>query len=280
MRKSLICITKRLMGVIIPACFLLSGCVTETIQYEGNESSGSGSGGGTLVPKQAPIDQARRYETRFDLAVAYYQGGQYEVAMQEVDKALQVKSRSPEATLLKGMIYERQGASDSALEYMRRAMSYKPGDGDYIHNYGVALCSNKNYAEGIKYLSQAINVKGYVRVANSWAGIGSCYAAQGHAQQAEEAFKKALELDPSNGYALYQLTNFLYNNGDYHAARQYFNRFGVFTQQNAATLWLGIRIAHKQGDALFGSQLARILRERFPASAERNALERGDFDFK
>ena len=277
MRKLLIYKTKRLLSVVIPACFLISGCITETVMYEGNESAGSGTG---TVIQNTPKDDNRRYQTRFELAVAYYQGGQYDAALEEVDKALAIRSRSPEANLLKGMIYERQGQRTSALEYMHKAMTYKPGDGDYMHNYGVALCANKNYAEGIKYLQQATNAQGYVRIANSWAAIGACYAEQGDRAQAEAAFKRAQEVDPRNAYALYQLANVMYNSGDLHAARQYFDKLNPFSEQNAATLWLGIKIARKQGDAVFGSQLARILRDRYPASAERNALERGDFDFK
>lgn len=281
MRKPLICISERLTRTfvaLVPVCLLISGCITENVQYEGvNDARG---GGGTAVVKETPIDNNRRYETRLELAAVYYQGGQYDVAMQEVDKALEIRSRSAEATLLKGMIYERQGMSSNALDYIRRAMTYKPGDGDYMHNYGVALCANKSYAEGVKYLQQAVNAQGYQRVVNSLAAMGSCYAEQGDSQSAEAAFKKAQEIDPYNPYVLYHLASFMYNSGQLHAARQYFDKLSPLNNQNAPTLWLGIKIAYKQGDAMFGSQLARLLRDLYPSSAERNALERGDFDFK
>lgn len=265
-------------AVMVTGAMILSGCVSEVTTVSGNESSFASSG--SPVAKPAPLDDKQRFDLRFELAAAYFSGGQYDIAMQEVDKALAIQPRSADANLLKGMIFDRQGNNAAGLDYIRRAMNYKPGDGNYIHNYGVALCLSKNYAEGIKYLLQAAAAPGYQRVANTWAAMGSCYAQAGDFTQAEQALKKALEVEPRNGFALMQLAGFMYKKNDPIAARQYFNQMGPVTDLGASALWLGIRIARKQGDALYGSQLSRVLRENFPASPECQALDRGDFDFE
>lgn len=258
--------------------FFLSGCVSEVRTVTGNEASFGADN--SPVTQSKPMDDKQRFDLRFELAAAYYSGGQYDVAMEEIDKALVVQPRSADANLLKGMIYDRQGNSAVALEYVRKAMTYKPGDGNYIHNYGVALCQSKNYAEGIKYLQQAVAVPGYQRAANSWAAMGSCYAAAGDFAQAERALRQSLEVEPRNTMALMQLASFMYKKNDFASARQYFNQLGPVTDQGASTLWLGIRIARKQGDALYGSQLSRLLHENYPASPECRALDLGDFDFE
>lgn len=265
-------------SVVATGVLFLSGCVSEVSTVSGNEAS-LGSSEATVV-KSKPIDDKQRFDLRFELAAAYYSGGQYDVAMEEIDKALVIQPRSADGNLLKGMIYDRQGNSSVALDYIRKAMTYKPGDGNYIHNYGVALCVNKNYAEGIKYLQQAVAAPGYQRVANSWAAMGTCYAQAGDFVQAEGALRQALEVEPRNGFALAQLANFMYKKNDPIAARQYFNQLGPVTDLSASTLWLGIRIARKQGDALYGNQLAKLLRDNYPSSPECQALDSGDFDFE
>jgi len=264
------------MGVSAAAVLCgAAGCVTtETTQL-------SGTGGipdtNMAAATRAPVDNQKRYEARLQLAVAYYQAGAYSVALDDVNKALEAKPNAPEAISLKGMIYDQMGDKAQGLAFLRQAASIDKSNGDYLHNYGAALCSNKQTSEGIASLQQAIAIPSYPNKASSWAAIGACYAEAGNVVQAENAFHQALSLDPRNVYALYQLSNFMFNRNDVQGAKYYFDQLPGLNNLNSAALWLGIKIARQQGDAYRMSQMARVLRANFPASKERAALERGDF---
>lgn len=264
-------VTKLFLAVGFALC--VTGCVVES-----QSTQLAGTGGVIEGGNGAPADDNRRFEVRLQLAAAYYQGARYDVALEEVNKALDLRPRSPDALSLKGMIYQGQGDTVNALSFFQQAVKAAPDNGDFLHNYGVALCDNGRVEPGIGYLQQAIAQPAYQRKSNSFTAIGVCYVKAGDVVAAESAFRQALALEPQNSYALYQMGSMMFNRNDVQGAKYYFNQLASFGNLNAQTLWLGIKIARQEGDAYGMSQLARTLRERYPNSPERAALERGDFN--
>ncbi len=69
-----------------------------------------------------------------------------------------------------------------------------------------------------------------------------------------------------------------YRRGDYVQARQYVQRVNNSQFVTAQSLWLGARIAHRQGDGRTQDALGAQLRSRFPDSREVAAYEQGAWD--
>lgn len=258
---------------VVTVLVLSAGCSTTYTVKDDNVVGGPTTSDGPARP-----DVNKQYEARYQLALAYYQGGQAEFALEEVNKALEFRPGSADAIALKGMIYEQMNDSASALHFFKRAIALAPNNGDHLHSYGASLCRNKQYSEGIARLQQAANMGGNANTARTWGALGACYMAGGDSIQAENAFHQALKLDPRNGFVLYQLANLMLQRNDLDGAHQYFSQLESLGNPGAAGLWLGIKIARQRGDAYSMGQYARVLRERYPNSLERAALERGDFN--
>lgn len=226
----------------------------------------------------SPVEGDPKFDNRLALAYAYYQAGRASsVAMAEVDKALELRPRSAEALTLKGMIYDQMGDVSNALVYLQRAASIEPNNGNYVHNYGNELCVAQHYAEGIAHLQRAAEMQTNTRRSQSWAAMGACYRASGDLARAESAFLQAVELEPYNATANYQLAEFMFLRNDYHGAKIHLERMGSVHTLNAQGLWLGVKICRQLGDVYGMNQYAKQLQNKFPNSREAAALARGDF---
>jgi type IV pilus assembly protein PilF len=69
-----------------------------------------------------------------------------------------------------------------------------------------------------------------------------------------------------------------YRQGQIDDARKLVARHNKLVSPSAESRWLALRIERKQGERTAESSYATQLRRRFPASAEYQALQRGDFD--
>jgi len=261
-----------LLTMIVGFSGLLAGCQTSQ-----RVSSGPVTGGGEPITTMPNKPDQQRYDSRMKLAYAYYQGGKYDTALIEVDRALELRSRSGEAVALKGMIYGQMGDMEKAMGYLKTAASLEPGNGDLQHNLGTVLCNHGRYAEGIAYLEKAANLPSNTNKINSWLMIGMCYKNAGNVQKAETAYHQVLYMEPNNMAALGELGNMMFMRNDIAGAQEYLGRIGPMRNMNASALWLGVKLAHQQGDAYLMGQYAKTLRDRYPSSPEAAALNRGDY---
>ena len=69
----------------------------------------------------------------------------------------------------------------------------------------------------------------------------------------------------------------LLRRGELERARFYVRRLNNSELANAESLWLGMQVEQRLGNAEAVRQLGEQLRRRFPDSRERQAYERGSF---
>jgi type IV pilus assembly protein PilF len=105
--------------------------------------------------------------------------------------------------------------------------------------------------------------------------LGLCQAKNKQITQAENSLLKAYAIDPSSAPAAFSLSNFLFDNEQYTQSQGYVARLNQTKQANAESLWLGIKVARKLGDAKAVETLRSELVQRFPNSKEVQLLERG-----
>lgn len=237
------------------------------------------SAGGDRVTASDQTDADRRARTRLELASAYYGRGQYETALDEVKQALIAKPDLWEGWNLRGLIYASLGDDRLAEESFKRAMQLNSRDGDTMHNYAWFLCQRQRYPESIALFQKAVNQPQYASMSRSLMTLGICQARAGSLAEAERSLARAYELDPSNPVTGVNLSEVLYQRGEYERARFYIRRVNTMTDvANAQTLWLAARIENKLGNARGARDLGQQLRNRFPNSPEAMAYDRGQFD--
>jgi len=254
----------------------LAGCVT-TGGPPQRPHRNTGDDDITTASDQTNYD--RLYNTRMELAQAYFGRNQPTDALDQVKQALQAKPDMPAAYSLRGLIYASLGDNDKAEESFHRAMQLAPHDGDQMHNYGWYLCQLRRFDDADAQFKRAIAEPGYRSVARTLLAQGVCQFRAGKLSDAEHALSRSYELDPANPTTAVNLSEVLYRSGQYERARFYIRR--VNTRQelaSAQTLWLAIRIEHKLGEEGQVKGIGAQLRNRFPDSSEAGLFERGRFD--
>ncbi|PXW98627.1 type IV pilus assembly protein PilF [Sphaerotilus hippei] len=237
------------------------------------------SGRPDLVTASDESPAARRARIRLELASAYFSQGQTTTALDEVKRALVADPESVAAFNLRGLIYASLGDHGLAQDSFRRALQLRPDDADTLHNYGWYLCQQRRFSDARTQLQAALRVPQYGGAAKTLLALGLCESRAGEPAAAERQLMRSYELDPGNPSTAVNLSDLLMRRGELDRALFYVRRVNQRPElASAETLWLEARIERRRGATTRVQDLGAALRERFPASREAAAMERGQFD--
>ena len=251
---------------------LLSACATA------NSGTGIDSAQSDIVTDSDRSPERKRASIRLELALGYFQQGKTTIALDEVKLSLAADPNYFDAYNLRGLIY--MGLNDAALAQasFNKALSLRPKNPDVLHNLGWLKCQQAAYDQALNYFSQALADPEYGGRAKSLMTQGLCQIRAGLKLEAEKSLLKAYEYDAGNPVTGFNLASLLYQRRDYTHARFYIRRLNNSELANAESLWLGIRIEKKMGNASAVSQLGTQLEKRFWEAPETAAWRRGAFD--
>jgi type IV pilus assembly protein PilF len=256
---------------------LLGGCAG------GKTAGSSGLAGGTTELRTAS-DQTtveKRANIRLQLAVGYYQSGSYEVALDEIKKALAADPDMSDAYGVRALIYTAMDEMPLAEENYQRAMRLAPGNADLANNYGSFLCQTGRYPQAMAQFEAALRNPKYVSPVKAMANAGACAFKNKQYDAADRHFTNAARLDPDFPPVQAGLARVAYQRRDFARAGFYMNMLKARTKPEAMgadVLWLAIRIERKLGETDSAASLATQLRRRHPTSPEFAAFQRGAFD--
>jgi type IV pilus assembly protein PilF len=234
---------------------------------------------GDSKPPPEPADPARRAQARTELASGYFERGQNDVALEEINTALQIQGGFAPAWNLRGLILASRGDAGEAERSFERAVQLAPDDGNILHNQGWFLCQLGRYEQAHARFDAAVRLPTYQDVPRTLLAQGVCFARNQQLDRAEPVLTRAYELDTTNPVVGYNLADVLYRRGEYERARFFIRRINGSEQlSNAQTLWLAARVENRLGNRAGTVSFGNQLRQRFPQSPEAFAYERGRFD--
>ncbi len=225
-------------------------------------------------PSPQPSPQA---SPRLALAYAYFQNGQYRVALDESHKLLQIQPDEPQALGLQGLIYARLNEPALAQRSFLQADRSGPLDANIAHNHGLFLCEQGQFAAAFERFEQAVQQPLYGEKAKTLWVWGVCQQSSGDELTAQNLWLRSLRLEPSAPAALALAHS--YERQQWPTRAQ-----GVLAQFNASpavtpeTLWLGIQWARQSADEPSVKRYASQLHQRFPSSSQWHAYQREAFD--
>ncbi|MFZ6753169.1 type IV pilus biogenesis/stability protein PilW [Undibacterium sp. Dicai25W] len=246
---------------------VLSACASKQLEGPSDDSNLS-------VEKQ---DAQKRASIRMQLAISYYQQGQYKVALDEIKHALAISPDLVDAYSVRALIFMGTGEKKLAEDNFLYALKLAPDNLDIANNYGWFLCQNKREKEGLTYLQKVLQSQTYAS-SKAYNAAGMCSLNMGDNAAAEKYFMQGFRVDPANSGLNTNLARTLFLRGEYAKARFYIGRV---IQQDVLTpdvLWLAIKIEHKLRDDAALNSLSAQLRKRYPDSPEFSLLQRGLFD--
>jgi len=256
---------KILNALLLAACGLAAGC------------AGTGTPGGGAETKAADSDAQNRARVFTDLAGAYYERGQYKIALDELRKAVAADSRFGPAYNVFGLVYMELAEDKLAEDYFRRAIELDRNDSIAHNNFGWFLCTRGRYDEGLSQFQAALRNPLYANPEQAIANSGLCAERKGDLALAEANLQKSLKLRPDNPNVILKLAGVQYRQDKLAEARRGLQRYDELAQPSAESLWLGLRVARKLGDREQEAAYGLQLRKRFPESEEARLLLAGQY---
>ena len=109
----------------------------------------------------------------------------------------------------------------AALDLFLRSLNDSPNDFDALHMAGVIYAEHGDVERGLKFLEAAMKVGENIYIHNNY---GNILLAAGKPDAAEQAFRRAIELDESYAEAWSNLGNLFLQRNDYELALSYYSR--------------------------------------------------------
>ncbi|HMN91859.1 MAG TPA: type IV pilus biogenesis/stability protein PilW [Hydrogenophaga sp.] len=222
-------------------------------------------------------EHRKRARLRMELATGYFEQGRTDIALDEIKQALAADATFVPAYTLRGLVFMQMNNPRLAEDSFQRALQLNPRDPDALHNYGWFLCQQGRHAQGVDLLNRALASPVYGGQARTYMAKGVCQVRMGQIAEAEGSLARSYELDPGNPIAAYNLAQLLFRRGENERAQFIVRRLNNSEFGNAETLWLGIKIERRLGNAEVVEQLATQLGRRFAESSQWNLYQRGAF---
>ncbi|HET9031621.1 MAG TPA: type IV pilus biogenesis/stability protein PilW [Dokdonella sp.] len=249
------------MLVVVGVLALLAGCAT-------------GTGTTRRVAESNPENPQTKAATLYtNLGQKYMAQGKLEPAMENLQKALAADANHADAHTVIALLYERIGDNANAEKNYRRAAELMPKSGNENNNYGAFLCKMGRYDDAAVYFVRAISDPFYQTPAVALTNAGTCAIKGGKLDVAEQDLREALNREPNNAEALFQMATVLYRKNDFFRASAFIQRYEAVGQQSADALLLGRNIELRLGNGKAAQNYTRRLRDKFPQSPQARSLD-------
>lgn len=233
----------------------------------------AGQPGQSSVAREAdPIKRARLHT---ELGSGYFEQNQLAIALQEFTEAITINPDYAPAYIGLGMVYTRLGDTAKAESNLKHATEVDPDNPEARNNYGTFLCEHGRIDASLTEFRAAVRNPLYATPETAYLNIGLCSLKKKDTGEAEAAFLKALEYQPLQPQACYQLAQLNYQRGDFSDARNYLRRGLMNGEPAPQALALGMQIERALGDNTAAAGYETQLRQRYPDSEQTKALSSG-----
>ncbi len=235
---------------------------------------------GSQLAPTGQADVKRRTDIRLELATAYFTGGQSEIALQELNRALELSPRRADVLGLRGLVLMQVGETEAAGQSLREALRIEPDNPSLQNNMGWFLCQRGEFDKAMSYFERALSTKSYASPQKALLNAGLCRMRQGERAQAEAFLRRVLDAEPANLQAHAGLARLAYDRADYARARSHLLKVIESEQAAAENFLMAVLIERKLGDAASEQSLLAQWCRRFPQSPQLTAYLRGETDDK
>jgi type IV pilus assembly protein PilF len=257
----------------VVALGLLAGCSSDPKKSETPETLQRAAPVRTSpAPQPQQVPPAERARMHTDLGAGYYERGQMDVAIDELNIAVKLDPNYAQAYNVYGLVYAVLGEDRKSEQNFERALQLAPDDSEIHHNWGWYLCQHKREREALAQFDIAVRNPLYKSPEVALVNAGRCAITIGDMRLAESYFRRALAAQPGNALAAYGLALIAYKESRYADARTWMK--GVMQTTNPApeSLYLGMCVERKLGDQQAELSYISQMRNRYPDAPETKAI--------
>lgn len=221
----------------------------------------------TTASDESP--QHRRARIRTELAVAYLQRGQAQVALDEAKQALTALATYAPAHLVKALAYMALERPELARVALDQALALSPNDLDVILNDAWWYCAQARYDSALVRFDAALQRGGAAR---AWLGKAVCGARSG--TDATAAFEQAYALAPRDAQVVETWAQYALDRRQWNRVHELLTPHNASPQVSAQSLWLQAQAHRQQGQRSAMQALAQRLIAAFPDSPQAAQVKR------
>lgn len=218
-----------------------------------------------------PLLEAGRINAR--LAMEYLKRGDFQVAQDKIEKALDQNPRDVNVQLSAGLVYERLRDMDRAERHFRQALRADSESPEAQNALGAFLCRNGEHERGEEMFLKAAGNQLYRTPVVAYTNAGVCARSAGHLERAERYLRQALASQADYPETYIQLAGVLHERGSHLQARAFVGRYLAVAPATPDMLLLGRKIEIALDDPAAAAAFGERLRKEFPDSEQARALE-------
>lgn len=201
--------------------------------------------------RPAPEDASTRRnnsDVLVELGQRYYARGEYEIALEKLQSALQIDPRSANAHTVIAILYETIGDNEKAGDHYRRSVQLAPRSGDVLNNHGSWLCRQGRFDDADAHFRRALADPFYRTPEAALANAGTCALAAGRHEAGGDYLRQVLARRPDDPQALIGLAEVAWRDGDLMRARAFLQRAEAQVELGEAALRLAVSVEEGLGD--------------------------------
>lgn len=213
-------------------------------------------------------DRNRLSQQQLQQALGHFKNRQIPEAQLAIADSLKSNPNNAQAHHVAGLIYQRLGQSAQARGHFESAIKLAPNDPVTRNNFGNFLCSQGKFSAADENFLFASKQPGNPKPEIAYTNAGLCALRAKADEKAKRYFEQAMQTNPGQLTALYQLARINLNAGKPLAASTLLEQYSNHSQDTAKTLLLKMRIEQSL-DNLQNMEIYRQqLRSKFPNSPE------------
>jgi type IV pilus assembly protein PilF len=255
--------TRLTLLAALAAVAVTAGCATkQTVQTAPEPVA--------LPPPQLASPQVRA-QLHTELGAGYYERGQMDIALEELNLAVKIDPNYAQAYNIFGLVYAVLGDDRKAEQSFAQALQLAPNDSDIHHNWGWYLCQHRREKEALAEFEIAVRNPLYRTPEIALVNAGRCSQPFDEAA-AENYYRRALAVQPGNPLASLGLAQIAYRSRRYDEARGWMKGVMLTTNPPPEGLRLGMCIERKLGDRQAELSYISQLRNRYPDAPETKGI--------
>jgi len=143
--------------------------------------------------------EPRNASAYIDRGIAYAKKGEFNKAVPDFNKAIEIDPNSAPAYNNRGLAYRRKDDLKKALSDYAKAIQIDPRYAEAYNNRGYALCHDEEYDRAFADFAKAVAID--PKYAEAFRGRAACHHANGNYDAAIADYTRAIDLDPSSARA-------------------------------------------------------------------------------
>lgn len=208
-------------------------------------------------------NEADALHYNLQLGYGYLENGQYRVALEKFERALELDRQSSEAYLGMAETYARLAQYEKADVNYRRAIALAKSAGAAHNNYGAFLCAQGKLRAAESEFLAAIADPAYSTPAFAYTNAAVCLRKLPDLSKARAYLDQATRVDPRFAPAWFELSSLAMEQGRTAMARDHLERYHQLAAPNRESLKLAYRIESALGNTETASRLAAQLKKDY-----------------